>query len=260
MDAIAELEPLIRSAGLVVARMMAAVWMLPLLGRETPSRLVKFATGLVLGVAVAFALGAERLVDPGSDPVVFGLAFGQELMFGLLLGWVASLVFGVATIAGSIIATEMGINLADQVDPTTRHNVPILSHLLGTMAVILFFTAGGHEMVVGAFMRSFAAYPVGSLPDPQALGGFLVDFTGAMVVAGIRLAAPVFLVMVIVTVTVGFLAKVAPQLHVLEASYPIRIVAALILLVLFLPKMVYSFDDLFQKMGGGLMDLASGRI
>ena len=68
-----------------------------------------------------------------------------------------------------------------------------------------------------------------------------------------------FIVLVIVTISVGFLAKVAPQLHILEASWPIRIASGLTLMILFLPQIMSAFETALDTMGVNLHQMATGR-
>ena len=135
------------------------------------------------------------------------------------------------------------MHMANQLDPNTNTQVPVISFLFQNLALVLFFASGGHGEVIGAFVRSFDVYPPGSLPETAVLLSAVLSFAAMVVTVGLKIAAPVFLLLVVVSVCVGFLAKMAPTLHILEASFPIRIMAALFLMVLFLPSMMSAFDE-----------------
>lgn len=252
------LEGIIRAVGLHVARVMGVIWFLPVFSHSKAARLHKFGIALTLGLVTAIARG-DRLEDPGSDPIILGLATVRELLFGLILGWMASLVFEAARIAGSLIATEMGLNVANQVDPITGLSQPLLSQVFMSIGGILFFAAGGHEMVLSALVSSFDGVPVGTFSLDDAMFEQMLAFTLTMIGAGVKMAAPVFIVLVIVTISVGFLAKVAPQLHILEASWPIRIASGLLLMILFLPQIMQAFDVALDQLGVTLHHMAGGR-
>jgi flagellar biosynthetic protein FliR len=174
------------------------------------------------------------------------------------MGWVAGLVFEAVRAGGALLATEMGLNMANQVDPVTRTSQPLLSHLFQAMALVLFFAAGGHGLVLGALVRSFEAVPPGTFTPRPALALALVSCTGDLMEAALRIAGPVFVLLVALSVCVAFLAKVAPALNILEASYPVRILGTLVLLVLFLPAMMRAFDDLLAAAGRRLIEVAEG--
>ena len=64
--------------------------------------------------------------------------------------------------------------------------------------------------------------------------------------ASIRVAAPIFVVLVLTSIMIGLLAKVAPQWHLLDASYPIRAGAALLLLALLMPLLGPALERVFE--------------
>ena len=251
-------DGVIRATGLHIARVMGVIWFLPVFSNGRAAQLHKLGIAVTVGLVTAIARG-DRLEDPGSDPFVLGLATCREMLFGLVLGWVASLVFEAARITGALIATEMGLNVANQVDPITGLSQPLLSHLFMSIAGILFFAAGGHEVILSALISSFESVRPGTFSLTPDMFEAMLAFTLAMIGAGVKMAAPVFIVLIIVTICVGFLAKVAPQLHILEASWPIRIASGLILMVLFLPQIMAAFDRALDTMGVSLHHLAAGR-
>lgn len=252
------LDGLIRATSLHVARIMGAIWFLPVFAQGGPARLQKIGLSVVLGIIVATAR-ADRLEDPGSDALLLSLATSREILFGLVFGWIASLVFEAARMAGALVATEMGLNLSNQVDPVTGLSQPLLSQLFMSLAALLFFLSGGHALVLTALVASFDGVKPGTFALGPELFEPLLGFTLAMIGAGVKMAAPVFVLLIVVTVCVGFLAKVAPQLHILEASWPVRIASGLLLMVLFLPQMLETFEGVLQAMGVRLHEVAAGR-
>lgn len=83
-------------------------------------------------------------------------------------------------------------------------------------------------------------------------------FSSDMVTAAFRMAGPALLILMIVTACIALLAKVAPALHVLEASYPIRLLAGFGLMFLFLPDFSTSFGVFLDRAGEQLMTFAGG--
>lgn len=258
MGGLLDLEFILRYGVLHVVRVGAAVSVLPFFRPGRSGVLMRLVLGIVLGATVAYARKDLPFEDPGDNPGVLTVAVLQEFVFGLLLGWLAGLILEAVGVAGGLIATEMGIHMANQVDPNTRTQLPITAFLFRNMGIILFFAAGGHHLVLRAFSHSFDAWPPGSMPPPDVLMPALLDFSGLVLTGALKVAAPVFFVLVVVTVCVGILAKMAPQLHVLEASFPIRILSGMLLLVIFLPSMMDAFDDLLESTGTGLFRLVGG--
>ena len=155
------LDGLVRATGLHVARVMGVLWFLPIFAQGSAARFQKIGLSMVIGILVATAR-TEHLEDPGSDPLLLALATMRELLFGLVFGWMASLVFEAARIAGALIATEMGLNMSNQVDPISGLSQPLLSQLFISLVAILFFMSGGHELVIASLVHSFETVKPGT--------------------------------------------------------------------------------------------------
>jgi flagellar biosynthetic protein FliR len=252
-----QLDGLIRAVGLHVARTMGLIWLLPIFGNSGGHRMHKLGISIILGVVVATARGPD-LVDPGPESLVLGLALARELLFGLFLGWIIALLFEIASLAGALIATEMGLNLANQVNPATGLSTPLFSQLFVSLAGLLFFMGDGPRLLLNALMVSFDGVPPGTFSIDPSLMEPTLAFVSLTIEAGVRVAAPVYILMVVITVGVAFLAKVAPNLHVLEASWPIRILSALLLTILFLPDIMSGFDRIMEVFGEQFQALARG--
>jgi flagellar biosynthetic protein FliR len=116
---------------------------------------------------------------------------------------------------------------------------------------------GAHHAVIVSVVRSFDAVPPGAFaPDADLLGSLTV-FGGGLLEASVRVAAPVFVAMIVLTVAIALLARVAPQWNILDASYPIRIGAGLALLVLTLPVLRPVLDAVFERTSEQLFAVAS---
>lgn len=251
------LEAMIRVHGLHMLRVMTAVWLLPQFGAGTGTRLQRLAVGLCLGSSLSiWATPGDAWVT--ADPWRFALLATQEVTIGCLLGWMTAILIEVGTIAGSLIATEMGMHMSAQMDPSSKTSLPLIAFLWRNIAIVLFFSSGCHFLVMGAFLESYEILPVGEIPDPELLKNALLTYASAILSAGLRLAAPVFFVLTLVTVSVGFLTKMAPKLHVLEASFPIRIIASMVLMVAFMPRMIETMDGLFKELVETMMNSLAG--
>ncbi len=258
MDFIGNLDAEIRHAGLHTVRILAAFSVIPAFGTGPSTRFTKLGLAMFIGIAIAAARRDRGFVDPGSDPLpLLGIAF-REFLFGLLLGWIARFWIEVVRGAGALISHEMGLNMANQVDPATGIASPLVAHLYEIIALTLFFIMGAHHAVIASVVKSFDAVPPGAFaPDADLLGSLTV-FGGGLLEASLRVAAPVFVAMVVLTVAIALLARVAPQWNILDASYPIRMGAGLALLILTLPVMRPVLDAVFERTSEHLFTVASG--
>ena len=163
-----------------------------------------------------------------------------------MLGWISRFWLEVCRLAGGLISQEMGLNLANQMDPISGQPVPLIGYLYEILAVILFFAMHAHHALLGALVRSFQGMPPGRFALDERLIGSLVGFGGGVIESAIRLAAPVFAALVLLSVMIGLMSKVAPQWHILDTSYPIRAGVGLFLVFASLPFIRPLVERVFE--------------
>ncbi len=244
METLASLESEVRFFGLHVIRVLAMAAVLPFFGTAGAGRLLKIGLSVLLGTSIAFASDRSAFADPGFTSALALLA-AKEALLGLLLGFVLGLVLQMTRSAAQIIAQEMGFSFSNVVDPVFGVSSMLLSTLFETVALLLLFGADAHHRALRALALSFRAVPVGDLPRLHGLFDSLAAVSGGFVVAALQLAAPVFMTLAIVSVSLAVLAKVAPQFHIMDTAFPIRIAAGFAALAVFMPILMPSVHRLF---------------
>jgi flagellar biosynthetic protein FliR len=227
-------------------RLLAAISLLPAFGNGAASRFSKIGLALFLGVLVAFGHPAEGWADPGWTVGPLVVAIGGEALCGFMLGWISRFWLEVCRLAGGLISQEMGLNLANQIDPVSGQPVPLIGYLYEIVGVILFFAMHAHHALIGGLVRSFQGMPPGRFVLDERLAASLAGFGGGVIESSIRLAAPVFAALVLLSVMIGLLSKVAPQWHILDTSYPIRAGAGLLLVFASLPFVRPLVERVFE--------------
>jgi flagellar biosynthesis protein FliR len=235
-------------------RTLAIFAPLPVFGQGVSARFAKLGLGATLGF-LSFGVHGAAFHDPGPEPLALLIAGFGETLFGLLLGWTARLLIDALRIAGSFVSNEMGLNLASQFDPATGQSMPLVAYLYEHVGLVLFFALGAHHAVIAAIFRSFAAVPAGRPVEFERILPSLAGFGGGLVEAGFRMAAPCFFALLLVGVVLAFLAKVAPQWHLLDAGYPLRAAVGLVLLGLTAPVLLPLVDGAVATTKDALMAL-----
>jgi flagellar biosynthetic protein FliR len=181
-----------------------------------------------LGVAVLFAMLVYPVVKgyiPQQNFTIlgFGLVVGAEIILGLLVGFLAQLVFMAAEFAGSLIGYQMGFAAANIFDPSTQSQVALISRFQGIFAILLFLSLNIHHLFLEAIVSSFEMLPPGSLTLSGGAIPMIVEVANHSLILSLRLVAPILALLILSTLTLGVMSRVFPQLNVFMISFPVNI-------------------------------------
>lgn len=227
---------------------------LPLLELRSVPALWRF--GLAGCFAVTLAPAVARTLGPGaldlSWPVLV-LEAARSLVAGALIGLTLNLAFVTVRYAGEVAGMQIGFAIVNAFDPMSNSQISIVGQFYYLLAVLLFFTTGAHHVLVGAMYQSCLAMP--PFAGFNGAGGawqLLREFSGVFS-AGLRIAAPVAVVLLLVSSAMGVIVKTAPQINVLVVGFPIKIAVGLVTMGV---SLVF-FRDATVAMFAGLEDQLS---
>lgn len=217
---------------MVVARLTGLVLALPMLASGLPMRIRMLLIGAIAIVVVPTVSAATPLDSTSLPNAEIAFAFGRELVFGMIIGGVVQLLVTGVQLAGELISSVTGMQLAQTADPSTGQSVPQLSRLLGLMVTAILFTAGGHRMLIDALLNSFKKFPPLSVAIDQRTSELVIDHLAIGVESGLRVAAPVLACVLLTNLVVALVSRTVPQLNVLAIGLNINIMAALVVMAL----------------------------
>ena len=237
---------------LTLLRVSLLVFILPFFGGQGLPRLVKAALCLVLTLGVWPHLSFSGTQLPASMWEIGTLVIG-ELFLGLVLGIIVQCVFAAVQTAGQIMGFQMGFAMMNVVDPLSGVSVTLTSQLLYLLTILLFLSMNGHLYLLQALSQSFELVPPGELLLNPQVKEEILAFSSQIFVLAIKVAAPVMVAEFLVTLGLGIIAKVAPQVNVLFVGFPVKIAVGLImmgvvcqLLALMLKGFINDFDTLIM--------------
>jgi flagellar biosynthesis protein FliR len=216
---------------------------------------------VVLPLIVALTLAP--MVPQAQLPLELGVAQGVivllgEVLVGMMLGLVASFVFGALQLAGQVIGFQLGYSLVNVIDPNTMVETSVISILNNLIGMMLFLLINGHHWFFQAVSESLIYVPVGGVHLHGPLVQEVVKLSGQVFGSGLRIAGPVVAVTVIADVVVGIIARAAPQINILIVGMPVKTLVGLATLSIafyFLPTFL---DASFLQMSRDLIGLVHG--
>jgi flagellar biosynthetic protein FliR len=235
---------------MVLTRISALFLVLPVFGwKIIPSR-VKIAVVVLL--AIFHSTITPFAINTSETSVLEAiLLIANEATYGLSLGLVATVLFSAVKVSGRIVERQMGLAMAQILDPLTGENSQPLGSLLEMVFVIMFLNANGHHFLLSIISRSYETFPAGSIPTIPVLAGGVIKSGSALLSAGLRLAAPMLAAFLVLLIVLAVLARMVPEMNILFISLPVRVGLGLLMTAIFLPLVsayLSEFADWMDKL------------
>jgi flagellar biosynthetic protein FliR len=188
----------------------------------------------------------------------FILLIFKEIAIGFLIGYVATLAFGAFVMAGELISTDMGMSMAEMVDPLFGDRVSPISQIFQLMAFILFLSINGHHWLINALVLSYKTVPITGFIESGFTISKVVQMFAGLFVSAIKISAPLMIIMGLVVVISGFMAKSMPQLNIFLVIFPMKILVGFLLLIILFPFITRSMEYLLALLRKDIFSLVGG--
>jgi type III secretion protein SpaR/YscT/HrcT len=245
--------------GLAAARTVPIAYLLPVFGGPHINPMFRVAFGLALALMALPVLGSGAAVaDMG--PVMLTVLLAREVLVGLTLGFVASLTFRAAEMAGRLADTLRGANMSEVIAPTSGERTSPVGDLFLLLAVVVFFEIGGLGHLLRALARSYEAVPLGlsSAPAAGGLVTLVIVASARALEAAVGLAAPILVAALVADVALGLIARAAPQVPVYFVGLPAKAlggVGVLLLAMGFVKASLEGLISVFAALVENVVDL-----
>ncbi len=248
----------VETFALLLVRVTTLLLVLPIFG----NRVMPFRIRVLAGVALAVALLPTVPVLPiarGAGALEFALLVGREVLFGLVLGLIASIGFFGVLFAGQVVGIQMGFGIVNVIDPQSDTQVAVTAEFQNLLFLLVFLTLDGHHLLIAALVKTVERVPLGAF----SLDGRMIDLvarqTGDVFAIALRVGAPIVAFLFVTSLALGIVAKTAPQLNVFNLGFPVQIVGGLVVMLLALPTLRVVFEELTLGMERNLLAAIAAR-
>ena len=198
---------------LILMRMASFVYTAPFFNTSGTPQKTKVGFSVFLSILVYSLQGSDVSVSY-NGVIGYAALVLEEVAVGLLLGAVTSFCTQIILFSGKIIDMDTGISMAQIYDPTTRMQVGIMGNFYYYLVMLLLIVSGLHRYLVAAIVETYNAIPVGG-----------VKFSST-----IRIALPVFAVMLLVNCILAIMAKVSPQMNMFVVGIQLKLFVGLLVI------------------------------
>lgn len=198
---------------------------------NAPNR-VKIGLSVLLSVLIYSSL-QDRTPVTYNSILGYTLIVLKEAVTGLLIGFAATLVTSVVSLAGNIVDMESGLSMMQIMDPATKQEISVTGGFYQYTIMLMMLLSGLHRYLIRAIADTFVLIPInGTVFHMDGLVNAICKFMAQYISIGFRICLPVFATMVLLNAILGILAKIAPQMNMFAVGIQLKILVALIILFL----------------------------
>ena len=243
----------------LISRIGGLLAALPVLsGRAVPMK-VKVVLILALGVLLTPLVKIPAVPD---DPLALSAGLVSEMAIGLTIGLAVRMFFSALEVAGEMIGTQMGFGVVQLFDPATSHHTPIIGQYFTLLASLVFLSLNGHMLLVATILSSYESIPAFGASLPGSMGDDILRLSQHMFIVGLKLAAPVLVVIFLINILLALLGRAVAQINVFVLSFPVTIAGGLAVMGLSVPFVVellareieqlqFTIQELMKALGHG---------
>ncbi|MFZ1199503.1 MAG: flagellar biosynthetic protein FliR [Desulfobacterales bacterium] len=241
---------------IVFTRVAAIIASIPVLGGRNIPVLLK--VGLILAISVLVFPQVSIVQNPFlKDGIFFAVGLAGEVMLGVAIGLMAQMIFAGVQLAGELAGYQMGLAIANVIDPDSNDQIPLISQFYQVYAMLIFVTVNAHYWCLGAMLESFRLIPPFGFHLDSSLTEQLVRLGGDVFTIGVKVGAPVIVVLLLTSVSFGLIARTVPQMNVFVVAMPLKIAVGLLFVFFSLPYFSAYLQQLFLGLGENIMQLLS---
>lgn len=153
----------------------------------------------------------------------------QEVLIGIFFGLILRIFLGTLETAGTIISFQIGLSNATLFNPTMASQGTLTGAILTTTAVTILFVTGYDDTLLRALVGTYGLIPATEPVIVQDLSQQMIKIVNGSFALGTQLAAPFLIIGVVMSVAMGVMAKLMPQIQIFTLAMPVQIIAGLAL-------------------------------
>lgn len=241
---------------LTFVRMGTAIMIMPGIGNSYIPTHVRLLFALAFSFVI-FPLIQPKIPSPLLGTFMLFTLIIMEFVAGLFIGTVTRVLLAALDVAGMIISTQSSLANAMLFNPAFAGQGSVIGGFITLAGTLLIFVTDMHQLIFLGMIRSYELFPLGEIPDVSSMAGLLVKELSLAFMVGIQMSAPFLILVLMLYIGMGVMAKLMPQVQVFMIAVPVQIWLALITLA-----MVGSFMMMFwlNWFGEGIsIFLGSGR-
>ncbi|MCL2062803.1 MAG: flagellar biosynthetic protein FliR [Candidatus Cloacimonetes bacterium] len=201
-------------------------------------------------LAIAMASIMVKLIPyPANFPVEFTMLMflvAKEVFLGLCIGMFAGFFVEIIKFAGQQASAMVGLTMSTVIDPTTSEQTEAMPELFHIIAILLILAINGHHFFVRVMFDTFFLIPVTEMFYDHQVVPQMVNIVSNIFVLGIRIAAPIVILVFFVRIVVGIMNRLVQEADVFSVLLIINIIIGFYILMYYWPYFAQMVNMVFN--------------
>ncbi len=233
---------------LIFTRVIALFQTAPLLSSSSLPGVARIGLALLTSFSVTPWIIQSGYPLP-QDGLSFVILIIGEGVIGISLGFILTVMFSVFIVSGQFYSVQMGFGASQVFDPLAQIQIPLMGQFLNLIAMFVFLLNDGFQKVfLMGVLHSFEAIKAVDfviVKDP--LYKIFLSSLSTLFEQALIIAFPILGVLLLISISMGLLAKAAPQMNLLMLGFPIKISIAFLMLFVTIPFLMEAFSRIIDS-------------
>ena len=241
---------------LIFARIIALFMTSPILSNPSVPHVVRNSLALMITIVI-FPFAKDYMIP--NDGVGFIFVALGEIALGVITGFFITIIFSIFQLAGQMFAVQMGFGASQVFDPMAQVQIPVIGQLFNFIALFVFLTTGAFRkiFIVGIIRSVEFVRATDFLNQQEFLMERAISALGSLFSQAMIISFPILGTLILLSVTMGLLAKASPQMNLMMVGFPIQISIGFIMILFSLPFLVNKFEAVLDGNFQFIMEMFS---
>lgn len=216
--------------------------------------ILKGVIGMILSFAIIWGINYQVALEINNNYMLVYSVI-SEIMSGVILGFIANMVFEFIRMAGGYMDIQIGLSMMNILDPSSETTSTPFSNLSYFISMVIFFIIDGHHLLIKCLIQSFKVVNIGQNIVFQDTFSVVLDAFREYFVIGVKIAIPLVLIIIITDLCMALVSRTVPAINVMILGMPVKMVVGLLTFIALLPIMIkiisYGFNlipDIIEEM------------
>jgi type III secretion protein T len=205
---------------LTLCRLVPIISIAPFFGQKLMPQVARMAFAVCLSVIFFPHLLLNTSPDLGWNTALMGYAL-KEVAVGAVMGFLISMPFNIAQMAGSVIDTQRGSSSMVGSDPIMGTQSSTIGSLYNFLTITMFFTLDGPNLFIDAIYKSYnvihpdQTFPVSFFKNTSGVyWTYMIGLMAKIFALSVQLAAPSLVAILMADIFLGIVGRLAPQIQI----------------------------------------------